>query len=163
MRKSEIDSEVLESAKKLYLEGKTIKGISEKTGIHESSVKYYVVKYWKPEKEAYQAELMEVLASEKAADLVEITSYGLTFLKKAMRSLVERAQVDSNPNLLKTISTIVFEINKIKALDEGRSTEIIEHIRPATTGEMIELLKADPFMQIEDAYTVKNSEESDDK
>lgn len=157
-----ISNDQLEVGKNMYMEGKTFQQISDQTGMSMSNVKYYVATYWKPEREKINTEIMEVMASEKAADLVEITAYGLSFLKQSLKKLVEKASVEPSPGLLKTISTIVFEINKIKALDEGKPTEILSELRPASIVEMRELLKNDPFMQIEDADILPLEEKSND-
>lgn len=152
-------TETLEKARRLYLEGKPLKTISETCKMQLPALKYHVGKRWKSERIAIKSELIEAMTEDKRIDLMEITAHGLTFLKNALKSLMEKDNASTNPSLLKTISTIVFEINKIKALDEGRPTEIMAEIKPASIIEIKELLSKDPFMEIEDANVVPNTDD----
>lgn len=158
LQKPQYSKEVIAKAKQLYFEGHSRKKIEADSGMKEASIKYYVSKSWNAEKTAMQSELIESMTEAKRTDLVEITSYGLTFLKKTLKKLVEESQHNASPGLLKTISTIIFEINKIKALDEGRPTEILSEITPSSPIEIRELLKSDPFLEIEDAEIKKEEE-----
>jgi len=150
----------IEQGKALYLEGKTLSEISKATGVNRNTLKYYVKKDWKPERDAMESELVSAMSQNRRIDLVEITSYGLTFLKNTLKKLTQESYVNPTPGLLKTISTIVLEINKIKALDEGKPTEILETLTPSSTADVIELLKKDPFLTVEDSY--ENVEEISD-
>lgn len=153
-QKQNYPKEVIAKAKTLYLEGHSRKKIVEETGMKLSSIKYHAGKSWTAERSLMRSELIETLSESKAIDLVEITNYGLTFLKNTLKKLVNDAETNTSPGLLKTISTIIFEINKIKALDEGRPTEILSEINPSSAIEIRELLKSDPFLEIEDAETI---------
>jgi len=155
--------EALEKARQLYLEGAMIGKISAESGINKSTLKYYVKKSWKGEREAMQSELVRAMSENKRADLVEITSYGLTFLKQTLKKMVDESMSNPSPGLLKTISTIVFEINKIKALDEGNPTEILADVTPSSTADIVQLLKKDPFLTIEDSYETIDCDSTDIK
>lgn len=146
----------------MYLEGNQLKKIIKETGIKQDSLKYHIKKGWKAEREAIRSELVDAMSEEKRVDLIEITSYGLTFLKQTLKKLVEDANTNPTPGLLKTISTIVFEINKIKALDEGNPTEILAEIMPASNIEIRELINKDPFAQIEEAELLEEKNEEVD-
>lgn len=135
----------------------SIRQIEEDTGIKYKSLLYYIGKDWKPEREARNSELVEALSESKRTDLLEITKYGLTYLKEALKTI---QGMPPTPALLKTISTIVFEINKIKALDEGKPTEILAELKPASIIEVRQLLTADPFMEIEHAQIIEKNPET---
>lgn len=146
------EKDQIEAAKKLYMEFKLVPQIAESTGMKGDAIKYYIKNGWFAEREAIQSEIINAMTDSKRNDLIEITSHGLTFLKKSLQKLTKDAEVNPSPGLLKTISTIVFEINKIKALDDGMATEIVGEIKPSSVVEIRELLKKDPFHEeIEDA------------
>jgi hypothetical protein len=148
----------LAKARELYLQHTPLKKICEESGMKLDALKYHIGKKWKQERNLRRSELIDSMTEAKVVDLVEITKYGLTFLKNSLKHLVEESKVNPTPGLLKTISTIVFEINKIKALDEGKPTEILADIKPASVIEIKELISKDPFLEIEDA-TIKEEDE----
>jgi len=160
-KRNQYTDEELEKAKSMFMEGKPFSQIEKETGVNKSSIKYYSGKGWKAEREAMQSELVEAMTAGKRSDLVEITNYGLTFLKNCLKKMSEEMNVAPTPGLIKTISAVVFEINKIKALDESRPTEIVETINPASQGDLIELLRKDPFLTIEDSYEIKDDDIDD--
>jgi hypothetical protein len=158
--KSQYSQNQLKRARELYLAYEPISSIMEETGIKRKALLYHIGQKWKPEREAKNAEIVDAMTDSRRVDLLEITKYGLTYLKKSLEKLVKESEVNPSPGLLKTISTIVFEINKIKALDENRPTEIIAELKPASIIEVKQMLAKDPFLEIEDAEVVEDKSEN---
>jgi DNA-directed RNA polymerase subunit F len=156
--------EQLNTAKKLYMAYKPLKDIVEITGIKKPSISYHIQNKWLKEREDSKSELLKTFTERKKSLMASIASNGLEILAKAMESLknVDRPLSAAE---IKSISTIVSELDKISKLDEGNPTEILAEIKPATTIEIRELLNNDPFLQgeIEDANfkDIDNDDNSD--
>jgi len=156
--------EQLEVAKKLYMAYKPAKDIVEISGVKKSSIHYYIKTKWLQEREDNKSELLKTFTERKKSLMASIASNGLEILAKAMENLKD-VNRPLSANEIKSISTIVSELDKISKLDEGNPTEILAEIKPATTIEIRELLNNDPFLQgeIEDANfkDIDNDDSSD--
>lgn len=143
-QKNKYSKEVLDKARLMYLNYAPLREIEESCKIDINSIKYHIKTSWKTERTIKQNDLLETLTEDKRKDLVEITHYGLSYLNKALKELAQNPS-ELNPHTMKVVSDIVFKINHIHSLDQGKPTSISAEIKPATVIEIQELLKKDPF------------------
>lgn len=148
-------------AKSLYMAYKTRKEIAEASGINIKTLPDYIEK-WHPERELNKKEIFSSLADAKKRHFVDLANNGLEVLVRGVREL-NRSGSPLSPRDLKEVAAVIEVIDKIIRLDDGKPTEITENIKPATRESIIELLKADPFGELEDAeYREKKEEENPD-
>lgn len=139
----------LDMAKKMFMAYKSRKEICEATGIAVNTFPDYAKK-WIPERDLLKSEMFSALADSKKRFFVDLAQNGLELLVRSIKDL-NRSGETLAPRELKEIAAIITEIDKIIRLDDGKPTEIVESLKPATRESIIELLKTDPFNEIEDA------------
>lgn len=139
------------AAKALYMDFIPLRKISAETGIKVTSIKYYIGRYWKEEREAKKSEMIEALTESKRAMMFEISKNGLKVLSKGLEDLANSTR-KLTPAEMKQVESIITNIDKIVKLDDGNPTDIIDTMKPATVVEVREILKKDPFLgqEIED-------------
>ena len=145
--------EELDLGRRLYLDFKSVADIVKQTNIDIHSVHYHIKTHWKPERSARQTEILDALTDDKRRQLIEITAHGLSYLEKALQTIVKDEAALSNPNIMKSVADLVFKINHIHALDKGEPTSINEsRIKPTSISDIRKLIASDPFAPlIEDA------------
>lgn len=144
-------------AKNLYMAYKTRREISEASGINFNTLPGYIEK-WAVERELNKKELFSSLADAKKRHFVDLANNGLEVLVRGIKEL-NRSGEPLSPRDLKEVAAVIEVIDKIIRLDDGKPTEITENIKPATRESIIELLKADPFGELDEAeYREKESD-----
>lgn len=143
----------INEARRLYMSYKTRKEIVDATGININTLASYIDK-WRPERELAKSEMFSALADSKKRFFVDLANNGLEILVRSLREMNRDGAV-LEPKQLREISSIIGEIDKIIRLDDGNPTEITESLKPATRADIIQLLKSDPFQEIEEAEIVE--------
>ena len=148
--------EQFELAKQMYLAYKPLADIVAKSGMNIHTVKYHVGKRWKEEREFKKSEIVEALTESKKSLMYEISKHGLEILANSIKDL-SSSKRPLNPTEMSRIKDIITDLDKIVKLDEGNPTEILADTRPATIVEVRELLKKDPFLELEEAEVVEEN------
>lgn len=137
----------LQKAKAMYLQFKPLSEIEEETGVKNKALQYYVTKEWLHERKLMQSEMVDALSQSDKTDLAQISKYGLTLLKRGLKELAECPDLIPNAHLLKTVSAIVFETNKLKMAKElADPTPEVQTIEVDDS----KLIEADPFAEESD-------------
>ncbi len=150
------DDITIEAARQLYLNYTTISDIASRTQMTRASILYYIPK-WKEERERAKSEIIDALSDSKRELMYSIARSGLELLNRSMIDLTKSKRM-LTPKEMTGIANIIDGLDKITKLDEGRPTEILGEIRPATVVEMRKLLTNDPFLEIEDARIVSDTD-----
>ena len=160
MSNQRYDDDQIDEAKSLYMEFKTPREISAKTGIKYRTVIYHA-KNWKKDRDLFRYELLKEISENKKAILSSLTSNSLECVDRAIATLKRR----ENPPTIteaRMLTNIIAEIDKILRLDEGNPTDIIAEHKPTTIIELREKLKSDPFY-IEDTSFEEVKDDKDDE
>jgi len=140
---AKISKEILDQAKKMYMEYTPIKAIAEQLSVPRTSIQYHANNEWELERELQKAELFRTFTSQKKATMTKLSEHSLKIM---MRALEAAARSDTPPTLREAQQTalILESIDKILRLDDNKPTEIIDS-KPVTTIELKKKLALDPF------------------
>jgi hypothetical protein len=135
-------------AKAMFMNYKTYNEIANATGINPYTVRQKCGK-WKKERDVQKYEVLKALVDHKKQFFVDLTTSGLELLVRNIKDL-NNEKATLSVKELASISDIITNIDKIIRLDDGTATEIVTEIKPATREQIVELVRNDPFTDIED-------------
>ena len=147
--KTKATEEVLEKAKKLYLEYVPIKEIAAKLGIGRTTIQYHANTYWDTERELQKAELFRAFSDTKKVTMTKLSSASLQIMVKAIEETAKNKDRPPTLREAQQAAQILESIDKIMRLDDGKPTDITES-KPVTTIELRKKLSLDPFAKIEE-------------
>jgi hypothetical protein len=145
--KKKYTEEQLQTAKELYMRyGGSRKQISNISGIAFDTLKYYIGKYWKSERELRKNEMIAALTESKQALMSSISKYGLEILEKSLKKIHESDR-DLSPAEIVKVAGVISEIDRITNSGKEKNINILSTIQPKTVIEVREVLKNDPFYE----------------
>ena len=154
--KTSVPAAVLEEAKRMFLEYRSLKEIATQLAVPRTTLQYHATNYWNFEREMQKAEMFKAFSDQKKVTMTRLSEASLKIMTRALE---ESARSAEPPTLREAQQTamILESIDKILRLDENRPTEITEN-RPTTTVELKKRLALDPFAEIEDIEPIQRKE-----
>lgn len=156
----------LSKAKQLYMDYVSITEIASILGRPKETIQYHVTKKWKSERVLRANETLADLSDSKIAQMSNTFSDSFRSIAKwvAFKSSDPK---QLTPHEVKTMMSIVTEMDKITRLDAGSPTDIIADTKPIDVIEVRKrIIKADPFIdykEIENEETTEIHSEGETK
>lgn len=148
MIKERYTEQQIKQAKDLYFAYTPLKQICVTTGFKYESLKHYISTYWKEERELAKHDIIDSFTESKRAVILSISKHGLELLDRGLTDLLKSGRPLKTYEISQ-IATLVTELDKIIKLDDGRPTEILAELKPASFIEIKKLLQKDPFLSLE--------------
>lgn len=144
-----LTDEQLVYAKQQYMNYRSVSDIAREMGINRGTLQHWVNEYWKGERVLRRNELAAEFSEAKGA--IMTSTFSCSF--KGVQAWVQRVtdpNYDMKPHEVKTLMSVITEMDKIMRLDQGSPTDIIADTKPVTVHEIRkQIVASDPFL-IED-------------
>ncbi len=132
----------IELARTLYLEYKSPTSISQLTGVDRSTIYYYINRSWEAERSELALESLKNIRDGKDSKMVDIIDSGLDIIRRNLKQL-ELSKRALNVSELKTITSIMTDVDKVRKLDKKKATSISA---VEDSGQTSEETVLDPFV-----------------
>jgi len=155
----------LEDAKALYMDYKSLAKIASAIGCKKSAIAYHAQKKdgWRSERVLRSTELAAEFSESKLKRMNSTFSSGFAAVEEWMR-IKSADPGELKTHEVKTMLTVIEQMDKISRLDAGSPTDIIAETRPMDVKEALQKIKtADPFMVDADFKEIENDEEENDE
>lgn len=150
------------NCKDMYMKYVSVSDIASRLDIPRSTVQNYVNSKWKSERVLRANELLTEFSDSKIALMSNTFSDSFKAIQKWIE-IKSRNPEDLRPHDVKTMMSVITEMDKITRLDAGNPTDIIAETAPV---DVIEIRKRivdyDPFVDYKDLQK-PNKELEDDK
>lgn len=147
-----LTEEVLEYAKKEYMNYRSISDIAREIDVPRLTLQNYVNNLWRSERTLRRNELASEFLESKAATVNQTFSSSFRGIKNWVDKVTDPSY-DLKPHEARTLMSIVESMDKITRLDQGSPTDIISETKPISVIEIRKkILKADPFQIVDARY-----------
>jgi len=163
MARRKVNDEQLALAKQLYMDYKPLSEIASACGLKISGVRYYIDKKdgWRSERILRSQELASSYSEAKIKQMNSTFSNCFSSIETWVREKARNPK-ELKPFEVKTMMSIIQEMDKISRLDAGNPTDIIAETRPMDVKEVrAAIVKADPFLIDADFKEIKDAKESE--
>jgi hypothetical protein len=165
MSNKKASKEQLDKAKSLYMDYKPLSQVASAAGLTESGVRWHIDKKdgWRSERVLRSTQLASEFSEAKLNRMNSTFSNCFSSIEAWVKEKSARPQ-ELKPFEIKTMMSIIQEMDKISRLDAGNPTDIIAETRPIDVKEVrAAIAAADPFMIDADYKEIKDAEESQEE
>jgi hypothetical protein len=146
MSKNKLSKAELDRAKSLFMDYVAVTDIASMLGVNKDTL-YYHTRKWKSERVLRANEMLADLSDSKIARMSNTFSDSFKSIQKWVE-IKSRHPEELTPHEVKTMMSIISEMDKITRLDAGNPTDIVENTAPVDIIEVRKkIVKADPFLE----------------
>lgn len=146
---TKVPNDVKESARILYMNYTPISEIASRVDVNENTLKYYIAKEWRSERELVETDLMQAVSDAKRKQLTSIMADSLKIMERSLKELANRAEAPTTKEALDAakILTAMAEITKASTSgkDEALMSGFNENMNKEALEEPKEIKNIDPF------------------
>ena len=156
-----LSDEQLEWAKAQYMDYTPVTKIASKLGVRKNTVQYHVDKGWRSERTLRSNTLISEFTEAKANMMNSTFSCSFKSIQEWVRVKSKHPE-ELKPHEVKTMMSIISEMDKIMRLDKGEPTDIVSETKPISVIEVRnQILKSDPFLKDASFREIENEENTD--
>lgn len=145
MSNQQYSDELIEKAKKMYMEYQPMTEIAKATGINYKTVQYHATKKnhcWRVERELSKADLLSQVSESKRGAFASMTLDSITVVQKCLATLAKSDSITTTD--AKKAMEILESLDRITRLDDGSPTEIVAE-KPVALETIHTIVASDPF------------------
>lgn len=134
----------IDQAKSLYMRAEPLSGISRKTGIPRSTLRYYVKESWKDERQMDAIDLKDKILAGRRVQLEDYSILTLDTLLYSMNELRDSKRVLKSAEMLNLAKTLQI-LDEIALLDKMNKPANHDELLEENMINLEEVIEMDPF------------------